>query len=68
MKSKVRARHENVNGKLKEFNLLGHTYRNKRNRHGLFFRAIAAVLQFEISRGGATYQVDYRVCRADFHG
>ena len=64
MKSSVRARHECLNGKLKEFKLLGTKYRNLKEKHSLFFRAIVGIVQSEIRRGGITYQVEYRVRRA----
>ena len=61
MKANARARHENVNGKLKEFNILEHTFRNERGNHTLFFHAVVAVVQFSIMNGSTTYQIDYTV-------
>ena len=65
MKGQARARHENINGKFKEFNLLSTRYHNARKQHGFYFRAVSAVVQFEIQQGGITHQIDYNINPAD---
>ena len=65
MKSKAMARHENINGRLKRFNILTHRYRGDRNRHGDFVRAIAAIVQFDIRSGFGVYQVHYNIMRVN---
>ena len=47
--------------KIKEFNIMMHPFRNDRDDHGRYFNAIVALVQFEIRRGGCTYQVKYSV-------
>ena len=63
MKASERARHENINGKLKEFNILEHTFRNRLESHASYFRAVATLVQLGISWGNATYQIDYFIRR-----
>ena len=63
MKAEARARHETINGRLKRFAILSTTYRGDRDNHGLFFYAVAAIVQFDIRRGGTSFIVDYMIRR-----
>ena len=63
MKGKARARHEAVNGKMKEFAILSCVYRGDRNKHYLVFHALAGIVQSEIMSGRGTFDVDYHIPR-----
>lgn len=41
--SRVRARHENLNRRLKQFNVLGHRFRHDLSKHKLCFMAVANI-------------------------
>jgi hypothetical protein len=70
-KSQVRGRHENVNGKLKVFNVLDtyfhHTSEDRDrdvmlNKHGLCFGAVAVITQIKLASGDyILYDVEYDV-------
>lgn len=51
---RARSRHETLNGKLKNFNILHQTYRHHVDDHGDVLRACAVVKQLEIKFGGRT--------------
>lgn len=63
MKANARARHEAINGRLKNFKILTQAYRGDRNNHHLVFNAIAFIVNVEIIMGRGTWQVDYEVIR-----
>jgi hypothetical protein len=52
------ARHETVNGKLKSWRVLSQTYRHPSITHGLCFRAVANITQFQIAWEGTTFMID----------
>lgn len=64
-KSVVRGRHENVNGRLKIFNVLNVPFRHTKPRnelmekHGICFHAIAVVTQLKFEFGESLYDVKY---------
>jgi hypothetical protein len=65
-KSLVRARHENINGKLKTFNLLTTHFRHMKpnnkfmEKHGMCFNAIAVVTQLKMEFAGESlFDVEY---------
>lgn len=66
-KSVVRGRHENVNSRLKIFNVLVVPFRhtNPRNlihdKHGACFDAISVITQLKFENGESLYAVDYDV-------
>jgi hypothetical protein len=68
-KSVVRGRHENINGKLKVFNVLVayfHHHAGKDrdvmlNKHGLCFGAVAVITQLKLASGEIPYDVEYDV-------
>ncbi len=63
MKANARARHEAINGRLKMFKILSNVYRGNRNRHHMVFRAVAFIVNVEVTMGRGTWQVDYEVVR-----
>jgi hypothetical protein len=46
--ARATARHEDINGRFKEWGILDQVYRNDRDLHYIFFNAIAVVTQIEI--------------------
>ena len=59
MKGRVLARHEAINGKMKEFKILSSVYRGEREKHYLIFKAVAGIIQSEIVNDRAIFEVDY---------
>lgn len=51
MKSMARARHETINRRFKEFNILGHRFRGSLKEHKCIFLAIANIIQIGIESG-----------------
>jgi DDE superfamily endonuclease len=66
-KSRVRGRHENINGRLKIFQLLNIPFRHGNPRekmmekHGICFKAIAVLTQLKLMAGEALYDVEYDI-------
>ena len=58
-KANARARHECINGALKNFKALKTQFRHKHCHHSAVFTAIAVLTQMEIECGGITYQINY---------
>jgi hypothetical protein len=58
-KSKVRARHEIVNGRLKKFSIIDDVFRHPRARHGNAFAAVAVVVQLGFELHEHLYDVAY---------
>lgn len=59
-KGKVRARHENVNGCLKKFDVLNGIFRHDpKEKHGTCFNAVAVITQLQFELEGGLYSVDY---------
>ena len=63
MKGQALARHENTNGIFKRFNVLKHTFRGDIETHGLFFKAVVAIVQHDIKNGRLSYSVHYHIER-----
>lgn len=59
MKSVVRARHETVNRRFKQFGILEHVFRHRLQRHGVVVWAIANITQIGIEDGTPLFQVVY---------
>ena len=55
----ARLRHETINRRLKQFGILGQTYRHSLDKHQFVFRAIAVITQLEITSGEGPFQVIY---------
>ena len=59
MKKKARARHETVNRRIKQFNILSNRYRSDLGMHGVVFTAICVITQIAIQTDSPLFQVDY---------
>jgi len=59
MKGKARARHEDINSLLKQFNVLHHCFRHHRTKHGRVFTAVANIVQAKLQLDNPTFQVHY---------
>lgn len=59
MKSIARARHERVNGMLKNFGCLSRCFRHHRTLHGRLVEAVANVVQAALMLEGGSFQVTY---------
>jgi hypothetical protein len=59
MQNSVRARHESLNGRLKNWAILSTMYRHDLMEHGNVFRAIAVITQIGINAGEELFEVDY---------
>jgi hypothetical protein len=56
----VRARHETINRRFKQFSILRNQYRFSRDKHGMVFMAVANVIQLGIvNREVIVFDVDY---------
>ena len=62
-KARVMARHEAINGKLKEFGILRSVYRGDKNRHHLIFNAIVFIIHSEFLEGRGIWQCNYHLPR-----
>ncbi len=61
MQDLARARHETVNSRLKNFNVLGAQYfRHSISFHSSCFRAVAVITQLSFENGAPPFQVDFR--------
>lgn len=58
-KSVVRARHETLNKRFKDWGALRRLYRHKRVSHSKVFHAIANIVQVTILNGEPLFQVEY---------
>ena len=59
MQGRVRARHETLNGRLKNWGILSQVYRHDIRRHGEVFRACATITQLTIDDGEPLFEVAY---------
>ena len=59
MQSRVRSRHETLNGRFKCWGILKQTYRHDVAKHGQVFRAIAVIIQLAINDGQKLFAVEY---------
>jgi DDE superfamily endonuclease len=59
MQAKVRARHETVNKRFKQFNILNDEYRHDLEMHGDVFRAVAVITELSLQLGEPLYEVEY---------
>ena len=59
LKNRVRARHETVNKRLKQFKMLDGAYRHNIGYHNFVFRSIAVITQLSIEAGEPLFSVDY---------
>ena len=59
LKTDVRARHETVNKRFKQFSALSHVFRHELEKHKSVFEAVAVITQIAIGNGEPLYQVQY---------
>jgi len=59
MKARARARHEDINGLLKQYGILRDCFCHSRNDHALVCKAVVNLVQAKIMLEGAMYQVAY---------
>jgi hypothetical protein len=59
MKANARARHETLNGRLKNFGALSQKFRHGIENHGAVFRAAAIIVQIQIEEESPLFSVDY---------
>jgi len=57
MKSKVRARHETVNKRFKEWHCLSDCHRHSLEKHGVVMRAVANIVQIEMEEERPLFQL-----------
>ena len=60
MKALVRARHETVNERMKNFSILSNVFRHDLRKHSAVFRAVAVITQLSIEDGEPLFQVHYQ--------
>jgi hypothetical protein len=58
-KQMARARHETMNGHLKQWNILKAIFRHNLGKHGAAFRAIACITQLSIQYGEPLFDINY---------
>jgi hypothetical protein len=59
MQNRVRSRHESLNGRLKNWEILKSMYHHDIMEHGNVFQAIAVITQISINTGKQLFDVDY---------
>jgi hypothetical protein len=59
MQSRVRSRHETLNGRFKCWGILKQIYRHDDAKHGQVFWAIAVIIQLAINDGQKLFEVEY---------
>lgn len=64
-KGLARGRHETLNRRFKQWQILSQRYRHDLNLHGKIFRAIAAITQIDIRAGNPPFQVEYRTLETE---
>ena len=67
MKGKARARHETINGAIKQYAIMNDVYRHSIHKHNSLLKAVCALVQSEIEEGNITFQIDYNVVRPVQH-
>jgi hypothetical protein len=59
-KRRARARHENFNGRIKNFGILSQTFRHKINRvekHQTAFEAVCVIVQYQLENGSPLFEI-----------
>ena len=57
LKRRARARHENFNGRLKNFKVLAERFRHGHAKHKSIFEAVCVITQYEIENGHPLFEV-----------
>ena len=55
----LRARHENINRRLKEFNVLKQKFRHNLTKHGVVFRAVANITNLKLKTESPIHQLHF---------
>ena len=55
----ARARHETINGRFKRFNILGGKFRHDKDKHGICFMAVAALVHATMIMDEEPFTIDY---------
>lgn len=55
--SRIRLRHETLNGRLKNFAVLTNRFRHGMTKHGIAFLAVAVVVQYQMNNGARLFSV-----------
>ena len=58
IRNTVRARHETVNKRMKQFGALSSKFRHGMDKHGIVFDAIAVLTQISFNRGETLFQIN----------
>ena len=58
IRNQVRARHETVNKRMKQFGALSHKFVHKISKHGCIFRSVAVLTQLTIDRGDKLFEIE----------
>ena len=53
----LRARHETINRRFKEFGILGNRYHHEEHKHGEVFLCIAVLIQIDIEEGNLSFDI-----------
>ena len=53
----ARARHEMINGRLKQWRILKHVFRHERKKHSIAFQSVCVIEQIKIENGHPPFQV-----------
>ena len=56
-KSRARLRHETFNGRLKNYEILQHTFRHGEKKHKLVFEALCVTVQYQMENGSPVFEV-----------
>ena len=56
-KSRARARHETLNGRLKMFECLNNTFRHTTEKHRMAFQAVCVLVQYQLDNGAFLFDV-----------
>jgi DDE superfamily endonuclease len=56
-KSRARARHETLNGRIKAHNITNQRFRSAVNKHQVVFEAVAIVVQYDMDNGVKLFDV-----------
>jgi hypothetical protein len=56
-KARALARHETVNGRIKQYKSMSNTWTNGMEKHGTALRAVAATVQYKMDHGSELFPV-----------
>lgn len=56
-KTRARARHETINGRIKEFGILKECFRHPVAKHGIAFEAVCVIVQYSLENGRPMFDI-----------